>query len=63
MIPMYNIMFFKYYVTCGIYTLDQELPSTLTELYTQIILNVILRDIEIFQLHVQFIQYIQFDLL
>ena len=33
-------------ITCNLWhTLDQELPSTLTELYTQIILNVILRDI------------------
>ena len=28
------------------HTLDQELPSTLTELYTQIILNVIFRDVK-----------------
>ena len=34
-------------ITCNLWhTLDQELPSTLTELYTQIILNVILRDIK-----------------
>ena len=32
-------------ITCNLWhTLKQELPSTLTELYTQIILNVILRD-------------------
>ena len=32
-------------ITCNLWhTLNQELPSTLTELYTQIILNVILRD-------------------
>ena len=34
-------------IICNLWhTLDQELPSTLTELYTQIILNVILRDIK-----------------
>ena len=34
-------------ITCNLWhTLNQELPSTLTELYTQIILNVILRDIK-----------------
>ena len=34
-------------ITCNLWhTLDQELPATLTELYTQIILNVILRDIK-----------------
>ena len=34
-------------ITCNLWhTLDQELPSTLTELYTQIILNVILRDVK-----------------
>ena len=34
-------------ITCYLWhTLDQELPSTLTELYTQIILNVIFRDIK-----------------
>ena len=34
-------------ITCNLWhTLDQELPSTLTELYTQIILNVILRDLK-----------------
>ena len=34
-------------ITCNLWhTLDQELPSTLTELYTQIILNVIFRDIK-----------------
>ena len=34
-------------ITCNLWhTLDQELPSTLTELYTQIILYVILRDIK-----------------
>ena len=33
-------------ITCKWHTLDQELPSTLTELYTQIILSVILRDIK-----------------
>ena len=34
-------------ITCNLWhTLDQELPSTLTELYTQINLNVILRDIK-----------------
>ena len=34
-------------ITCYLWhTLKQELPSTLTELYTQIILNVILRDIK-----------------
>ena len=34
-------------ITCNLWhTLDQELPSTLTELYTQIFLNVILRDIK-----------------
>ena len=34
-------------ITCNLWhTLDQVLPSTLTELYTQIILNVILRDVK-----------------
>ena len=34
-------------ITCNLWhTLNQEFPSTLTELYTQIILNVILRDIK-----------------
>ena len=34
-------------ITCNLWhTLDQDLPSTLTELYTQILLNVILRDIK-----------------
>ena len=34
-------------ITCNLWhTSHQELPSTLTELYTQIILNVILRDIQ-----------------
>ena len=34
-------------ITCNLWhTLNQELPSTLTELYIQIILNVILRDIK-----------------
>ena len=34
-------------ITCNLWhTLDQELPSTITELYTQIILNVIFRDVK-----------------